>query len=171
VPVTDIEAWFYQSLSREPRYALDIVLATAGTNSTTGNMYFDKEEARRRSPMYMSTPVSQRQNSKLLIFAGIHDGYTGSIPISQSLLFYNKVVMDFDSTSTQSLVPDKDIITLLANRLIPSEDYPEIAGREIHYFKNYRNNIFVIIFEGSHEMLPEVVLNPVKSPGMYGQNE
>jgi pimeloyl-ACP methyl ester carboxylesterase len=171
VPISDIEAWFYQSLSREPGYALDIVLATAGTDSLTGNLYFDKVEARRRSPIYMSTPVSRRQNSKLLIHAGIHDGYTGPIPISQSLLFYNKVVQDFDSTATQSLVPDKDIITLLANRLIPSENYPEIAGREIHYWKNYRNNIFVLIFEGSHEMLPEVVLNPVRSPGTYGQNE
>ena len=49
-----------------------------------------------RSPFYMHTPVEKRKNSKLYIYAGIHDGYEGSVPISQSLAFYNKVVADFD---------------------------------------------------------------------------
>lgn len=171
VPISDLEAWFYESLSREPRYALEIAKVTTGNETAPGNLYFDKDEARLRSPIYMNTPVSKRLNSKLIIFAGVHDGYTGSIPITQSLLFYNKVVRDFDSDTSQYLVPDKDIITLLSYRMMPADIYPKLGDREILYWKFYLNNVFIIIFDGSHEMLPGVALNPVRFPGTETNNK
>ena len=171
VPVSDLEAWFYQSLSREPRYALEIAKVTTGTDSSSTNLSFDSDEARLRSPIFMKTPVTKRQNSKLIILAGINDGYTGSIPITQSLLFYNKVVKDFAPDSTLYLIPDADIIKMLSYRMIPADRYPIMDGRKIYYWKNYMDKVFILIFEGTHVMLPGVALNPVKSPGNVRDDE
>src|SRR3546814_5859393 len=49
--------WYYESRGRSNRYANDIVNATSGTNG-----FPDMEEAKRRSPYFMRTPIENRRN-------------------------------------------------------------------------------------------------------------
>ncbi|MEO9893015.1 GDSL-type esterase/lipase family protein [Aurantibacter sp.] len=162
VPISDIKKWYYESEGRSNKYALDIASSTVKeSNFNSNNYYLGEAEAIERSPFYMKTPVENRKKSKLFLYAGIHDGYTGSVPITQSLDFYNKIVSSFDSLETAALVPQKDIIEMLTSRNFSSKVKDSIAGRLVHYKKTYRDLMKITIFEGTHECLTSVALNQV----------
>ena len=132
-----------------------------GIFSGTGSQdsLLDIEEARARSPYFMDTPVTRRKNSILSIYCGIHDGYTGSVPITQSINFYNKLVRDMKGNKA-ALVPREDALYMLSNRTFnPAETAPLILpeGRRIHYHKQF-HSIKLTIFEGGHELLPAAAM-------------
>jgi hypothetical protein len=118
-------------------------------------------EARKRSPLYMDTPVEFRKNASLNIFAGIHDGYTGSVPVVQSIEFYNKVVSDFGA-SEDALVRESEMIDLLSMRDFPQSAEEKIGDRQV-IFKRRFKNISLIIFEGTHEMLTDIALETLNT--------
>ncbi len=151
VPISDIEAWYYQSLGRNNRYAGHILSATKSQDSI-----LNVDEARSRSPLFMDTPVKQRSDSYLTIYAGIHDGYEGSVPISQSINFYNKIISDFGAPKDQ-LISKDEILNLVTMRTFPVESGDMIGERKIIFERKYRNTALVL-FEGNHEMLPDVAL-------------
>jgi predicted peptidase len=162
--ISDLYKWYYESLGRGNNYALDISNSTNKGEKIDNNFHpLGKSEAIKRSPYYMKTPVEKRKNSKLFIYAGIHDGYTGSVPITQSILFYNKVVKEFDITEKEALVPDQDIIELVSSRYFIKEQKNTIGNRPIHYEKTYMDKIKLVIFEGGHEMLTDIALDHLKS--------
>ena len=164
VPISDLIKWYHESESRRNRYTLDIARATVDWLEISEDSYFlGEEEAIKRSPYYMETPTDRRKNSKLTIYAGIHDGYRGSVPITQSLLFYNKVVSDFDGLKTDSYVTKDDIIELLASRTYQRENKGKIGTRTIHYENAYEDKVKIVIFEGQHEILFKVALDHVDS--------
>lgn len=152
VPISDIEAWYYQSAGRKNKYADHILAATSAGNSELNVL-----EARKRSLMFMKTPVKLRSESRLTIYAGIHDGYEGSVPVSQSVLFYNKVIRDFGAKKGQ-LVSDREIIDLLSMRTNPQLPGDKIGNRAIIFKRSYKN-ISLILFEGNHEMLTDVAID------------
>lgn len=84
VPITDLRAWYRESLSRSNEYAGDILRCTSSGEK------LDEEEAIRRSPLYWDLPASPRGIVEL--YAGIDDGHSGPVPISHSILFYNRIV-------------------------------------------------------------------------------
>lgn len=153
VPISDLPKWYYESLGRQTQYAGHIAMATTGDESR-----IDLREARKRSPLYMDTPVELRKDSKLYLYAGIHDGYSGSVPITHSLEMYNKVVRDFNPVATEEIIPDHVIARMVVARYLPGDDRPEIAGRAIHYRKQFEDKVRIVIFEGGHEMLVEAAL-------------
>ena len=162
-PISNLMDWYYESEGRKNKYSKDIAQATTGLIFDGDHYYMNEEEAKKRSPAFMITPVEQRMNSKLFIFAGVHDGYTGSVPITQSVDFYNKLVKNFDSNENEAIVPESDKIKLLAYRGFPADQKDSIGDRLIHYRKSYQGKIQITIFEGTHEMLTEVALDPVQS--------
>ena len=105
----------------------------------------------------METPVRDRRKAVLNIYAGIHDGYAGSVPVSQSLRFYNKVAIDFGATEPD-LIPEEVIMKLVTDRIMPHPTGKEIGGRPIIYTKTFKG-ISITIFEGNHEMLSDSALN------------
>jgi len=142
--VTDIEAWYYQSRNRKSRYADDIFSVTRSANNQ-----LNVKDARSRSPMWL--PLPKDSKSTIHLFAGIHDGYTGSVPISQSLLFYNRLAAA--GGDTNALVPESDIIALVARgKLTGPDPGTEIGGRKVFLHKE---SILasITLFEGTHEML------------------
>ena len=150
VPISDLVDWYWACDSRGLKYAGDILRSTGSQDSL-----LDIEEAKRRSPYFMDRPVSSRENSILNIYCGIHDGYTGSVPITQSINFYNKLVRDMKGDKN-ALVPREDALYMLSNRAFkPAESAPLILpeGRRIHYRKQF-HSINLTIFEGGHELLP-----------------
>lgn len=162
-PISNLIDWYYESEGRNNKYSKDIALSTTGLKFDGNDYYMNKNEAKKRSPAFMATPVEKRKDCKLFIFAGVHDGYTGSVPITQSLLFYNKLVNVFDSTDMEAIVPCEDMIKLVTFRGIPVKDKKYIGDREIYYRKSFQGKLQITIFEGTHEMLPGVALNPVQS--------
>ena len=87
VPISDLEAWYWQSNHRGAGYADDVLKSTSKGNT------LNVAEARRRSPLFWDLPA--KPNGKLEIYAGIRDGYDGSVPISHSILFYNKIATHY----------------------------------------------------------------------------
>lgn len=160
VPISDLIKWYGESKGRKNKYAKDVAMATTGIAFENDHYYIDTAEAIKRSPIFMQTPVKKRKNSKLFIYAGIHDGYTGSVPITHSLEFYNKVVSSFDPEH-RDLVTEQDMITMLASRSYHSGLTETIGNRRIHFRKNYKGLVSVCIFEGTHEQLDSVALDHI----------
>ena len=110
-------------------------------------------KAREKSPLYWKTPVEKTHHSQLYIYAGAYDGIQGTVPITHSINFYNKLLTDLSVSDSNKYVSVNEKLYLLENRSA-LEEYGMIAGREIFLQKEY-NNLKLVIFEGNHEMLTE----------------
>jgi len=152
VPITNLVDWYYESLGRKNKYADHIWQATQSDNA------LNIEEAKSRSSYFMETPVEKRKNSKLTIYAGIHDGYTGSVPITQSINFYNKLVEDIEPSNAEAIIPTEISLQLVTKRNNAGKKTKEMLGdRSVIFQKNFRN-VHLVLFEGGHEMLADVAL-------------
>jgi dipeptidyl aminopeptidase/acylaminoacyl peptidase len=156
VPISDLITWYAQSTERKNKYAREIIQCT-GSSET-----LDTLKAKQRSPLYWSTPVQQRANSSIQLFAGIHDGYIGPVPISQSINFYNKLLADFHETDTSRFVSRSDSKYMIERQSSPhSGNIKKIGDRIICYQKSAKN-IMLTIFEGGHEMLSKEVIGYIE---------
>ncbi|NUM34260.1 MAG: prolyl oligopeptidase family serine peptidase [Candidatus Brocadiae bacterium] len=153
VAISDLRSWYRQSLGRRNSFAEDILQSTSSSEGTLNVV-----EATRRSPMYQKTPVAKLEYARLKLYAGIHDGYTGSVPITQSLLFFNKVVQDLPQYQKEDLISEGEILQLLTDRYKIKDCFlGKIGHREIIFQKKVKN-ISIVIFEGGHEILEEYAM-------------
>jgi len=169
-PISDLEAWYWESVGRKQKYAADII------NALSKDSVLNKEEAIRRSPLYQKFPRELRKGSRLFIYEGIHDGYTGSVPITHSINMYNRLLSEIKykvfnseeisrkSATDKDMVSDAEIINLLTKRINPEGDKKKaIFGRSIYLSREFEN-IQLTVFEGGHEQLPQALgLIPVKT--------
>lgn len=162
-PISDLEAWYWESLGRKQKYAQDII------DAVSTNSIFNAKEARKRSPLFQEFPQSLRKNAKLYIYEGVHDGYTGSVPITHSIHMYNRLVGELKygisseisltnySKNDSDLVSEAVMLDLLTKRTNPNrEANDKLLDREIHLKRSYKN-IELTIFEGGHEQLPQAL--------------
>jgi dienelactone hydrolase len=133
VPITDISAWYLQSKQRGQKYYKDIESVCGGS--------FNEKIADERSPLMMEIP---ERSARLHLYAGINDGYTGSVPITHSIKLYNKLTDPEDQIS-------KDRIIELATKTVEPTG-TRIANREI-WHRSESRRCTLTIFEGGHEML------------------
>jgi pimeloyl-ACP methyl ester carboxylesterase len=151
--ISDLSAWYRESVERKNKYAAEIL------KCTDSGERIDENKARDRSPLYWKTPVKMRKNSSLQIYAGIHDGYTGSVPISQSIDFYNKLLVDAKECDTEKFISENDKTILIKTQSFPNKkSYRPLGDRAILYQKTSQK-ISLTIFEGTHEMLNTEVLD------------
>ncbi len=159
VGISDLVKWYYESVGRSAVYATNLCQVTTGDPAR-----FDAIEARKRSPLFLDTPLARRAHSKLFLHVGVHDGYLGSVPITQTVEFYDKVVRDFDPTAVDSLVPPEITGTLLRQRTTPGAG---LGARPRHgdtiYARRFQDHVLLDVFEGSHEMLVARALDHVPS--------
>lgn len=164
VPISDIEAWYWESVGRGSRYAQDILSVVSVDKKT-----FNRETAILRSPLWQGFPIEKRKNAKLYIYTGIHDGYKGSVPITHSLNMYNRLVgelkygiSDMDeimkkACSDSDLVSPKEMLELLGKRMNPEyKKNLKLFDRTVHLCRKY-GNIHLTVFEGRHEQLPQAL--------------
>jgi hypothetical protein len=153
VPITDLDRWYHESLARKSRYANDIIRCVSRDGKT-----YSVEEARARSPLFMTTPKEKPASAKLKIHVGIHDGYSGAVPIIHSIAFYNKLVRDTGGAG-EALISDEEAIWMLTTRTAwPGRKADrKIGGRAVHCHRSHEN-ISLVIFEGGHEILTDAVL-------------
>jgi|TARA_B110000037_G_scaffold159789_1_gene180367 hypothetical protein len=149
--ISDLIAWYNESKIRNSNYAENILDCTGSENG------LNIENAKQKSPIYWNTPIEKLENSKLTIYAGIYDGIQGSVPITHSINFYNKLLTDMSVSDTLKYVSTSEKLKLLEKRE-PLEEFGNIADREI-YLKKEFGNLSLIIFKGNHEMLTEFALN------------
>lgn len=148
--ISDLIAWHNESKIRNSNYADNILKCTASENG------LNSVNAKQKSPIYWDTPTAKLQNSKLNIYVGIYDGIQGSVPITHSINFYNKLLIDLSVTDTLKYVSDNEKLKLLEFRK-PLGDFGSIGDRKI-YLKKEHGNLSLIIFEGNHEMLTEFAM-------------
>jgi lysophospholipase L1-like esterase len=145
--ISNLNDWYFECKDRGLKYTNDLEMIT-----TSGNG-FDKSEALKRSPVVMEYNKVRRKGSSINIYAGINDGYTGSVPISQSINMFNKLLKDMYPDRMNEIVPDSIKNALLARKINPSpENSLKLGGRKIHLFKKL-SDLSLTIFEGTHEML------------------
>jgi lysophospholipase L1-like esterase/pimeloyl-ACP methyl ester carboxylesterase len=162
-PISDLETWYWESVGRKQKYAVDIL------KIVSEDSILNAEEARRRSPLFQEFSKELRKNANLYIYEGIHDGYEGSVPITHSLNMYNRLVGEIKYGITQvdqimskavadsDLVSEKEIINLLTKRINPEyNDKATLFDRKIHLSREYKN-INLTIFEGGHEQIPQAL--------------
>ncbi|MEO6729668.1 MAG: prolyl oligopeptidase family serine peptidase [Ferruginibacter sp.] len=155
--ISDLVAWYGQSVERKNKYAREIISCIGAVNN------FDSLKAKERSPLFWLTPVKKRKKSTLQIFAGIHDGHNNAVvPISQSISFYNKIILDYKEKDVSKYVSKEDEKIMLETQTFPASDTAKkIAGKAIHYQKSAKN-IMLTIFEGGHDMLSNEALGYIE---------
>ncbi|MGI6571855.1 MAG: alpha/beta hydrolase family protein [Fermentimonas sp.] len=155
VPITDLIAWYHESTIRKNKYAKDILDCIG--KSEKGDL--DEEEAKKRSPIFLPTPLSRVPQTKLFIYTGIYDGIQGSVPITHSINFYNKLLRDLSEKNFSKYVSDSEKLELLEFRK-PIGEFGYIANRRVCLQKETKN-IKLTIFEGGHEMLTEYAFHEI----------
>jgi hypothetical protein len=151
-PISDLEMWYYQSKYVGTQYWKDLLTITNSDND------FNSEEAVLRSPLHMPIDSERIINnrSSLEIYTGINDGYTGSVSILHSILFFNKMA----GYLNHEIISDDEIIMLLSRTVrIDIDEY--ISGRKMLYEKNY-HDIGLFIFDGTHEILSDYAFDRIK---------
>ena len=151
VPISDVYWWHHETKVRGLNYWKDILKCTNSSNEK-----LDEIIAKSRSPIYWKAAKEKLTNTKLKIYAGVYDGIQGSVPITQSINFYNKILADIDCYDTEKFVNDKEIIHLLTKQT-PIGSYGQIGKRKI-ILKKECKNVKITIFDGEHEMMTDVVL-------------
>lgn len=145
--ISDLSDWYWESKGRNAKYATDLEQVAMNNNN------MDWSELESRSPIRFVYPAGKRENASLHIYAGIHDGYSGSVPISQSVLFYNKIAAALFPGQQEKSVTDSVLISMLSKRTNPGADtLNTLNGRKIHLQKQLPG-LSLTIFEGGHEML------------------
>ncbi len=151
--ISDLRKWHEESEERKNKYGPEILICTGS------GVKIDNQKAWDRSPLFWNTPIKLRKKSKMQIYAGVHDGHTGSVPISHSIDFYNKLLFDYGVQSEDNFVSEADAATLLTTqKYVRSGIIYKIDDREIIFRKTYKN-INLTIFEGGHEILRNIALD------------
>ena len=147
-PISDLAAWHRELTARG-----DIEVAGQIRKCTGSPEELNDEAARLRSPLYW--PLAETPRARVEIFAGINDGYTGPVPVSQSIRFFNRLAEAYGARG--QLVSTDEITALLSRGLHPKPGMAQIGGRTLLF---QRNAVFgaLTIFQGGHEMPPAVCL-------------
>lgn len=157
-PISDLVNWYWESRGRHNIYAKDIEKVA----ERNGKMNWD--ELRKRSPMDLPFPYAKRKNAELNIYEGVHDGYTGSVPITHSILFYNKIAKALYPDNKKAIIPASVWISLLIKQCNPVADSSRKIGGRLIQLQKRLPKLSLTLFEGTHEMLvPQALaLLPVK---------
>lgn len=155
VPISDLENWYWESYGRGNKYAGDLIKISGGKKIPVFS------DLHKRSPLYMITGSKIHPESKLAIFTGVHDGYTGSVPVTQSIRFYNALIQEFGA-GNEELVSKNEMLNLVTRQCNPDANKNNMIGdRKVHLYCAYKN-ISLTVFEGTHEMLPEIAISSVE---------
>jgi pimeloyl-ACP methyl ester carboxylesterase len=152
--ITHILDYYYACKGRPQfdHYTRMIDQATSGVAREGFTPYLDKQEAMRRSPVLMDTPVELRKDSKLFLFHGIHDGVKegADVPFTHTLRFFNKVVTDFDASAQDILFTDTEMLRWMEWQVI-GEPFDR-EKKEVLVKRNYKDRVIVCLIDAGHSM-------------------
>ena len=144
-PIVDLVAWYEESAARGNDELAQQIRGCTGSGER-----LSKEDAQRRSPL--SWTLASAPKSRIELFAGIDDGYSGTVPISHSIRFFNHLAEVYGVPSRQ--ITSDEIVVLLSRGVAQKPAAPHVAGRTILF---HRDITFasLTVFRGSHEMPPD----------------
>ena len=145
VPITDLRAWHKETKASGHNYWQDVEAICGGAPDASAEVEGEYEY---RSPLFH---LDQARGLPIEISAGIHDGYTGSVPISHTLNAFDEFAKMYDAPT----IPE-DIRFRLEHRRVNIDDakWNPAYDRAIHW-RGHAGPTRATIFEGGHEMLPE----------------
>ena len=148
VPISDIAAWHRQTTAAgRKNYAANCEKACGGR---PGDSPAVDAEYRRRSPL---TWLHRVAGLPLDINAGIHDGYTGSVPVSQSLHAFNSAAIA--NGHHTSALTTAQIHWFRTRQTVPEELTDEREDEtdrlRLILFRRAAGPARITIFDGGHE--------------------
>ena len=152
VPISDLTAWYYQSVAIGNEKYAENILSCTGSNQN----FMNQGELKRRSPLYWDIPSTI--SGSIDIYAGINDGHSGggSVPISHSILFFNHLLTAWGLN--ENYITSEIITKLLTRAYDNSPPEKKIQSRRVIY-QNKTKLATLTIFDGGHEMLSEYTFN------------
>ena len=148
--ISDLVAWHSEPAG--VRYAADIRACTRSGPT------LDETEARRRSPLHMPMQTNGHR-PPLKLYAGVHDGWTGSVPITHSIRMFNRFAAE---RWPDGVVDEATVRQLVEQRSLAGAAYTPIAGRKVH-LRRAVDGAELSIFEGGHEMLTDIVIADIEA--------
>ncbi len=152
-PISDLGAWYDQTSRKKAdpahrSYDNHIYEACGGDPRTNTEA---SEQARYRSPL---TWLKQAKGRVIIdIGTGIHDGHSGSVPISHAILAYNEI------SEAEDRICQEDIDYMTETEKIPV--HLQFQGTDPAYgshkvlLRKTSGMVRLTIFEGGHDILPE----------------
>jgi acetyl esterase/lipase len=141
VPISDLAAWHAESKTRKNNYAKMLEQSCGGAPGPA-----TEAEYRHRSPLFHLTAA---KGVPLDINTGIHDGHTGSVPVSHSLRAFNVLAAPDKQVSAE------DIAFMVSERKIPAalaaETQVDPEREKTTLFRRTSGNARVTVFDGGHE--------------------
>ncbi|MCA9067472.1 MAG: prolyl oligopeptidase family serine peptidase, partial [Planctomycetaceae bacterium] len=150
VGISDLAAWyqFHVRDGKPQRYAQMVVKSCGGAPGASAKV---DQEYKARSPIFH---LHQTGDLPIHLYAGRHDGHTGSVPVSHTLNAFNVIAEaggheKVSEAEIQQLLNDKP----LENPKSGDTDDSPTLGRKT-YLQRKAGSARVTIFEGGHEGLP-----------------
>ena len=142
VPISDLAAWYEETRQRGLRYWKMMEGCTGGTPATAPNEY------KLRSPLPY---LKQAKGLPIDIQTGIHDGHTGSVPVSHSLLAFN--VLAAANGRREASFTEAEITYMVQNETVPpgTAEPPGEARRTPILLRRAAGPARITVFEGGHE--------------------
>lgn len=144
-PISNVADW-YDETSKDPRfahYAEHIRLACGGAPDKPGPA---RDQALLRSPI---TYLAAAKDLTVDISTGIHDGHTGSVPVSQAIRAYNLLA------AKSSRISRADTAYICEHEAVPAhltaKAEPDPAYGSPVYLRKRSKNVRFTLFEGGHE--------------------
>lgn len=146
VGISDLVAWHVENTVAERKYAQDIEKVVGGAPGASPEVDAQLHD---RSPL---TWLAAARGVTIDLNAGIHDGHTGSVPISHTLHAFN-VLAQVNDAAEQSFSPEQ-IELLTRGRKVP----PELSTTQVAeprqkpvLLQRTAGAARVTLFEGGHE--------------------
>ena len=148
VPISNLTEWHQQTLGKKGKYDQMLEKCCGGAPGPT-----TEAEYRARSPIFH---LPNAKELPMDINTGIHDGYTGSVPVSQSLNAFNVLA---DANGLKDLrISDTDIQFMTAQQKIPDtlaqEMEKDVERKLTVLFRRKAGPVRITVFEGGHQDEP-----------------
>ena len=150
-PISDVALWHKQCSEYEkygvPKWAKGYARQIEGACGAPP----DPADMASRSPV---TFLANAKNVPVNIGTGIHDGHTGSVPVSHTLRAFNALAAEADRFS------EEDMAFIDKNEKVP-ETWPTPAPDPAYpklYLRRTSGNVSVSVFEGGHSILNDAGL-------------
>lgn len=155
VPISDLSAWYAHCRTHGLIYQHDIAVSCGGAPGDSREI---DAAYRARSPL---TWLENAKGVRLHINAGIVDGHTGSVPVSQSLNAFNAVANEVDRISSEDIhymTERADVPTRLRTSVID----PAYEQKK-PLFRRSSGMATITIFDGGHELIHAAAIDWIVS--------
>jgi hypothetical protein len=114
----------------------------------------------------MEGPVRERHG--LEIFAGINDGHDGSVPVSQSLRFFNRLARQYGQP--EKLISEAEIADVMSRSVKADPALDKVGDRTV-FLKRTIPGVEVTIFDGKHEMVVDACFKRMKEEAVQKEKQ